>query len=288
MTKFIPDKDIFYSYFLHHSRKQLASHFGITISAVDKLCKFFNFPRKAFQYRDIEQGFTVGQMDVITGSLLGDGGLQSVGVHHRKNSKFVEVHSLQQYGLLSWKMQKLCPFSRHITTKEVNGRKRNECGKIITDTENKLHSCRMETIVHPVFTELERKWYLRDSSGNYVLQPNGRRIKIIPDDVVLTIDVVAVWYFDDGSNNAKNRQATFNTQSFSLVECKRLAEQLLALGINCSTAKNRDAFVIIVGASSYLDFIAMMRDRIPHDCVSHKVDLSHYKSPDYSTRFVKK
>ena len=226
------------------------------------------------------------QIDIIIGSMLGDGCLTCVGRHRRKNSCFAEVHSVKQYELLDWKRQMLMPLSKSITSKFVDGRKIVN-NKVVTDKSKKLESCRLETIVHPTLTELESKWYKRDANGQYVLH-NKKRIKIVPNDLVLNKNIIAVWYFDDGSNNPKNRQIAFNTQSFEKDTIDILADKLRKFGIDCGVYKNRNQHIIQVMAKSYLNMIDLIKDKLPCECMSYKIDLSKYKAPNYSTRFQSK
>ena len=265
------------------TRQQLAERFSVSLSSIDRWKKEFNSPKKTFKYKELPP-LTEKQLNIVVGSMLGDGCLQSVGRHNRVNSLFTETHSEKQYGLIEWKFNQLNPFSCNLDTKIVNGRK-NINGKIISDPNKKLLSCKFQTVVHPVFTQLEKKWYLRDIDNNYVLNKSNRRIKIIPNDLVLNEEIVSVWYYDDGSNNQTNRQATFNTHNFSKTDCEQLIDKLKKIGINCGIAKNREQFVVITKSSSYLDLIEMAKKFLPSKCVEYKIDLSKYKSPDYSTRF---
>lgn len=283
---FEQEKDAIKAYHVKHTRDEISKHFSVSKSTVDKWRVRLNLPRKTFQHRNIDLPISTEQREVIIGSLLGDGSLTLVGRHGRKHSTFTETHSGKQLGLLEWKMKILTPFSQPIATRLVDGRKK-ENGKIISDPLTKLTSCMMATITHPTFTELERMWYQRNQDGEYVLK-NDRRVKIVPTDLVLTPTIVAVWYFDDGSNAPKNKQATFNTHSFSKSTCEILAEKLGKFGVDCNLYKNRGAYVITTRASSYLNLINLVKEHLPSECVSHKVDLSNYKAPDYSTRFQTK
>jgi hypothetical protein len=65
-----------------------------------------------------------------------------------------------------------------------------------------------------------------------------------------------------------------------------LACNLREQGINCGLGKNRDKYIITVRAASYLTLIDMVKDKLPSPCVMHKIDLSKYKPPNYSTRFI--
>lgn len=218
---------------------------------------------------------TKEQIEILTGSLLGDGCL--IKVKGNNNSYFSEIHSLKQYDYLQWKHDKLLPFSKPIIIASAAGRK-IENNKVVPDYNKILHNCTLRTISQPFLTQLEKKWYLRDSSGNYIFK-NNRRIKIIPSDLVLTPLIIAVWFFDDGTNTPKRRAAGFCTQSFSKDECYFLTEKLLDFGIKCRVQKTRNNFGLYAGAESYLDLINLITPYVPCECMRYKVDLSEYTIP---------
>jgi len=279
----LPGYQKFENYYETHDRTETADYFGVSLATIDRWRVLLNIPRKTFKYRNLNQDFTDEQIDIINGSLLGDGGLTLV-KYGKRNSKLVETHSLKQYGLLEWKANKLKPFSKNIKMGTTTARKIDK-GKVVGDTTRILDNCKLETIVHPTLTKLENIWYLRENN-EYVLF-NKKRVKTVPDDLILNADIIAVWYFDDASNNSKRRQITFNTQAFSKDDCHKLLEKLKIFGVNCGIAKNRDQHVIQVRTSSYLDVVNLAKDKLPHECMYYKVDLSNYKPPDFSTRFIR-
>lgn len=283
----INNPEEFKIYLTSHTREETSAHFNLTLSKIDKLRVELNMPRKTFRYRELPGQFSYEQMQIIIGSLLGDGSLDLVGKHGKANSKYAENHSIKQLQWLEWKAEKLKPFSTEISTHVKDGRKKVD-GKIINDPTKKLISCRLETVVHPAFTQLEKEWYLRDADNNYILDINSRRMKKLPDNLILTPDIISVWFFDDGSNNAKEKQATLNTQSFSRADCEILIQKLKSVGLNFGIAKNRNHFILITKASSYLELKNMVSEKLICQCLSYKTDLSKYKPPDYSTRFKKK
>lgn len=223
------------------------------------------------------------QIEIITGSMLGDGFLRAVGRHNVKNSYYIEAHSLKQQSWLEWKANELQPLSPPIKFKEVQGRKR-ENGKIIADPTKKLKECRLQTLSHVRLTELEKKWYLRDNEGNYILNEQNRRIKTIPNDLKLTPLIITVWFLDDGSNDQLKRRAVFNTQSFTKSETSFLCDKLNEFNIHCGIAKNKDNYVIITKTSSYLDLISLISEYLPTQDMQYKIDLSKYREPDFSNR----
>jgi hypothetical protein len=280
------DINEFTIYAQNHTIKETAKHFKITVSKVSSLSRELNLPLKTSRYKNIDRGFSEKQIELLTGSLLGDGSLSVVGKHNRKSSKFQEIHSSTQYEFLEWKKQILSPFSNKVVSKEVTARKLIG-GAVVPDLTKTLTSCELTTITHPFLTELESKWYLRDENNEYVLR-NNRRIKRIPLDLHLTEFSLAVWFFDDGSNNPKNRQAAFNTQSYTKEECLFLVDKLKTFGITCGVVKNRDKPVIQTRACSYLNLINLALSYLPCESMRCKVDLSKYKPPNFSTRFQKR
>lgn len=171
--------------------------------------------------------FSQRQLDIITGSMLGDGSLSKVR-SPKENSCFCEAHSLAQKQWLLWKHNELKPFGTSVKYKETVA-KNNINGKVVNDLTRTYQECRFYTTRHPTLTTIENKWYLRDNVGNYVFDKKGWRIKIIPKDIVLTPLVIAVWFFDDGSNTG--RQAVFNTQSYVFEDCVFLSNQFRNLNI---------------------------------------------------------
>lgn len=276
----------FIEFYPNHTRKEIVEKFGITLAQIDKLRKQLDLPLKSKVYKNLTLDFSDEQLEILIGSMLGDGNLRKI--KGKGNSNFNEVHSLEQIEYLQWKYEKLLPFSIWFGSQVLDGRK-NLAGKIVKDITKKTISCRLQTCYHPFLTELEKKWYLRDNNGEYVFK-NKKRIKIIPKDLNLTPKIIGIWFFDDGSNNAKNRQACFNTQSYTFDECEFLKQKLTSgFGINCGVYKNGNGFVIQTKSSSYLDLIEIVKKHAPFcECMSYKTDLTNYKSPNFSTRFKKK
>lgn len=240
---------------------------------------------KTSLYKNINQDFSKEQIEILIGSMLGDGSLAKVNNSNR-NSSFEETHSISQYDYLKWKEEKLSPFSKPITTRF---RKAPQIvnGKIIHNDSKMLEGCRFRTINHSYLTQLERKWYLRDDNGNYVFKKVGKqlhRIKIVPEDLQLTPLTIAVWFFDDGSNNPSQRHASFSTLCFTYEECLILSEKLFNFGIKCGVCKSGNNFSIHTRVCSYLDLINLVAEYLPCEQMEYKVDLSNYKEPNYKSQ----
>ena len=227
------------------------------------------------------------QTEILNGSMLGDGSM--VKIYGNGNSAFMEGHGKSQYDYLKWKFEKLKPFSMSM---ELSNRKfivgfDKSKNKIIMSDHKKKCCWIMRTIKHPVFKEWEKKWYLRDYSGEYILE-NGVRIKTVPLDLELSPLSLAVWFMDDGSNsyNGKRhaRNAVFHTLSFTKNECEFLCGKMRKMGLeNCKVRKHccvRDTkprYEIIVCAKSFRNFLEIIDKHIPIESMRYKADLKNFK-----------
>jgi hypothetical protein len=215
---------------------------------------------------------TERQEKLVTGSLLGDGCLTkswgSTGV-----SVFREGHGIKQLEYLLWKIKELKPISReHYLSRDEDGQ---------------AVSAHFGTSSTLQLGELEKKWYLRDDEGNYVIK-NKKRVKCIPVGTEDALDpfTVAVWFFDDGHSEPHERRAGIATFCFTFDECDRLVSGLKRLGISdCVVRKNnRPSGVqptIHIQPRSFIDFIDMIKPHMDLGCkeISKKVDLSRYTAP---------
>lgn len=216
------------------------------------------------------------QMQMMIGSLLGDGCLQKI-TNNKHNSRYVELHGIKQKELLEWKAKIILPIQSTVVPKYQPCPIRLQNGKIGRDNSRILTTYNMRTLVATCFTELEHEWYLRNSNGEYIFNQIGNRIKIVPTNIQLTPFSTAVWFMDDGCCRVAKREASFAVHSFNNDEQHFLCEKLKNLGIN-STCKSN---VIRVCSSNFIDFIEMTSSAlgvIPK-CMYYKFDLSHYTQP---------
>lgn len=184
------------------------------------------------------------QKEIIEGSLLGDGSLTRIDKSH-KNSSFREKHSLKQQGYLSKKCEHLLDLNSKINFWKDKDKK----------------ACTLTTKSTNDLTGLELKWYLRDNSGDYVLDKYGKRIKILPNDLILTPLMTAIWFFDDGYNDPNsNSKNYFSNINFTLDEKQKLRDMLLNLGIKTYLVKRQDAFVIRISAGSCVCFRDLIKE----------------------------
>lgn len=192
--------------------------------------------------------FSDRQIEIINGSLLGDAHLTNP---KYGNSMFVKNQCLRHKEYLEWTFNELVPFSKRHKDSD------NSCkGKSYKRT------C-FSTVCDNLFSELRPKWY-----------PEG--IKVVPKDLKLTPLTIAVWFFDDGSNNLRKRCARFATYSFIKEDCEFLKLRLEDFGINSFVnSKN----VIQVKTESYRDLVGILHPYMLWDCFSHKI---LYRDADFS------
>jgi hypothetical protein len=224
--------------------------------------------------------FTQKQLEVIAGTMLGDGSLSITSGNN--NSRLANSHSLKQQRWLSWKHEKLFPFSREIIQDSSIGRKK--IGNIIiNDHEKQYEKKYFYTVKHPTLTNLEKIWYKRDEKGNYIykiINKKKYRIKIIPVDLILTPLMLAVWAIDDGYNNQSQKKYTLHTESFTDIEVENLVGKIKKIGIkDCFKSSSAAGFVIDIRKFSYLDFIRLIKIQIPDIPIDvrYKIDTTNYK-----------
>lgn len=177
--------------------------------------------------------FPPHQIDVIVGSLLGDGRLEcrSAGKRYPISARLRIQQGEKQKEYVLWKHEQLhdlvsCKPRR---IKAGHDKKRNK----------DWFSWYFHTKTLPELGELHHVFY-----------PN--KIKVVPEDIFhfVTPRALAVWFMDDGSNNGET--CTMSTHSFSPEEQKRIALFFKEkYKIHASIAKDRTKFKIYMGKHEY-------------------------------------
>ena len=236
------------------------------------------------------------QREIIIGSLLGDGSLTKV--YGNGNSAFRDAHCPAQLNYLKWKHLTLEPFSlplkveKRATIKGFN----KSTNSPIMDKNTKSDVWVMRTLSSPEIKELEKQWYLRDEARNYKFYKN-RRIKIVPEDIVLTPLSLTVWFLDDGSNlyngnsKYKSRNAVFHTLGFTFDECEILSYKIKQLGLPaCGVRQNKGKPEIVIYSNSYKDFMDMVNKYNEIEDMRYKTKSENYTEPNkkHSAKLSKK
>jgi hypothetical protein len=174
------------------------------------------------------QQITERQMEIIRGSLLGDGTMWKTR-NENQVSYFSATSVIKDYA--EWKYTEL----QNLCTRPVLVRERERKG-------TKTVAYEVNTASHPIFHGLRHIWY-----------PEGK--KIVPEDVAiwLTPLTLAVWYMDDGYRFSDTihkmkgylklyvgRSITFSTDGFSIEDKRRLASALYKrYGVSIHLVDNR-------------------------------------------------
>ena len=240
------------------------------------------FQKGLFDHKhDSLPNLTTTQLDILTGSLLGDGCL----VVHR-NRKDVYAHFIlgqcplhQEY--VNWFSDTLGEYSKTISPYYSDNKAIRKNGNTQTvKCEKRLVQFRLRTINHPIFSEMERKWYARDADGKYLLKKVGDRgrslrIKTVPDDINLTSLTLAVWFCEDGHNNYKGRAAQIATQAFSQNALEMLSVNLQR---NFDLRPRVRKGILFFYSDQYDRFIDIIRPHVVWDCFQYKIKHRHRTS----------
>lgn len=174
------------------------------------------------------QQITERQMEIICGSLLGDGTMWKTR-NENQVSYFSATTTKKDYA--EWEYAEL----QNLCTRPILTRERERKG-------TRTIAYEVNTASHPIFRNLRQAWY-----------PEGK--KIVPEDVStwLTPLTLAVWYMDDGyrftdivhqmvgyKKRYIGRTITFSTNAFSIEDKRRLGSALYKrYGVSIHLVQNR-------------------------------------------------
>lgn len=165
------------------SEKEIAARFGVNQVRINRLRKKWGIPTLQRSDRLQLPPLTDLQVQVLRGSLLGDGSISAVGL---TTARFTEGHSPKQEAYLRWKAALFAPFT----------------AKVFPTTDGisfYTHSCQE---LRPFYDQ----WY-----------PHG--VRVFPPGLraMMTPLVLAVWFMDDGSlSNRFHPRITFGLDDLSL------------------------------------------------------------------------
>lgn len=158
------------------------------------------------------------EMDLIVGSVLGDGYLRIV---PGRKEAFLEVnHSIKAKEYVDWKYKLL----KRICLSPPKERRQNK------DLPKQAY--RFYTRQHPQITALYQEFYVNGS-------------KVIPKGFELEPLSLAIWYMDDGSRTKKG-DVYLNSQQFNLDSQRRLLHALRLLKIRARLNKDKKYYRIRV------------------------------------------
>ena len=202
---------------------------------------------------------------ILTGELLGDGYLTIY--NNCKNACFRHASKHREYS--EYLLEKFKIYDPHILSRSVG---KNKYFHLTTKSNTYL-------------TKIYNQWYNLD----------GKKEKIIPEDIELTPLVIYHWWVGDGGfNNTKNGQsfANIHTEGFRKKYVDLLVEKLSEIGFESSLIreprmKNKEfGYYIKINQNDLYKFITMMENNLK--CFEYKfiIDFERYKNRSiYRHRF---
>ena len=203
------------------------------------------------------------QNDVLIGSLLGDGYLQNL-KSNMSNSHFnkQQTHSKKPY--LDWHMHVFSEYGRNKLMPIFSNKKPQIANGVITHVSAPRHLSAyvFRTFNHPTFTALRRQWYPND-------------IKKVPNDLVLNPQRIAIWFFDDGCNDIKQRVGYLCTNCFTIEEVELLSAKLNAFNVYPKIAVKKSTYgrkmpILKFSRGSYDNLIEIIKPYMLWDCFAYK------------------
>lgn len=242
-----PDRAALAAYLAAHTNVEAAAHFGISVRTVVRYRGLHGLDYHAIRNPECAGGLTAEQMELLDGSLLGDGMLERPWKEGWESSRFRMRLGVHDCAYLEAVRALLGPFVTAPFREERSEAPTQVAGKVIRDgsTERFCESLILLTINHPLFGSLRQRWY-----------PNG--VKIVPADLVVTPTVLLHWYCQDGSHNPAKRNACLSTCGFSDAEAERLAALLEPLGCRPAIWRNAGKPVLGFGNAAYDALLAIV------------------------------
>jgi hypothetical protein len=191
--------------------------------------------------RDYKASLTMTerQKRLLEGMLLGDAHLE-----RQKGARLARLkveHSVRQSALVDWKFSE---WRRWVRTPPKERIRRNRLGTLSTNKG-------FTTLSHVEFEESRRRFY-RDNR------------KVVPEDLVLTPESLAVWFMDDGSRKSNQCRGLYlNTQSFMVSEVDLLRSIMQRdVGVETSVRYQSDGLQIYIPSHSVTDVIDYIDDEV--------------------------
>lgn len=187
--------------------------------------------------------FPSRQFDVIVGSLLGDARLEcrSKGIRVPITARFRVHHGFKQKEYVFWKYKVL----KDLVMKEPREISWTNPKRGLYEVSWYFHTRSFEEL------GLLYHYFYKDS------------VKQLPETIfeILNLQMIAVWFMDDGSNNGTT--ATLNTHSFSRRDQLKIIDFFRTrFDINTSIVKDRDKWKIHFGTSDFPKLIALIKPYI--------------------------
>lgn len=206
------------------------------------------------------------QMNIIIGSLLGDGWMRKPNGPYADSAFHKEQKHLEH---IQWVLDELKPYSRKkIFVRKITEKLSVLDGKIIrsksTPSDETKYQYQMGTTTHSIFTALRKKWY-------------NNSVKKVPEDLRLNHEILSIWYVDDGYTVSGYRRCGLSTQGYTFDEVdflRCLLETDLGLKGNVVRTKYKTSKRpgLLFCGQNYDRFMAMVSPLIIWSCFKYKIE----------------
>jgi hypothetical protein len=191
--------------------------------------------------RDYKASLTMTerQKQLLEGMLLGDAHLE-----RQKGARLARLkveHSVRQSAYVDWKFAE---WRQWVRTPPKERIRRNRLGTVSTNKG-------FTTLSHVEFEVFRRRFYRENR-------------KVVPEDLVLTPQSLAVWFMDDGSRKSNQCRGLYlNTQSFTVSEVNLLRSMMRSsVGVETTVRCQSDGLQIYIPSHSVTDVIAYIYDEV--------------------------
>lgn len=245
------------------TEKEIAHLYGTYQVKISRLRKKWGIPTlgKSGRLEASLPDLTPRQMELIMGSLLGDGWMQATS---DASARFAEGHSLAQEDYLLWKYEALKPYVGPLRS---GSKKAGD--KVFRSRAFSTSSCPQLRPFYDLF---------------YPGPAHKRRFpETLPD--LMTPLMLAIWYMDDGSlKSTYHPSITFGLDSESL---EYACDALRNLGLYPQLYDNADGTYTISFPGQDRSFFDLIESYVP-SCMSHKLPPkdSEKRSTDKNARIL--
>lgn len=197
---------------------------------------------------------TQEQIDIIYGTLMGDGHLERRNKQRNSESCLSITHCAKQIDYLNWKysvLEDLVSFPPKMVSFQDQYR------------ENRMRY-RFRTFAHPFFSSLRKEFYNKER-------------KIITSQILNKLSPlsIAVWFMDDGTNIGKGSTLRFSTCSFSEKEHKIMQRFFVyTYGIRTEVSFYSNYPFLRINKEHKRKFIDLIIPYIP-DCMQYKIEIEN-------------
>lgn len=197
------------------------------------------------------------QNNLIIGSLLGDGWLSKGSKYG--DSRFCKQQKNSEH--IEWLYQHLHPYSKKVIAKKSDNVLVKCNGELsIKKVSRRVVGYQLYTVNNYIFSSLRSIWY----SGSK---------KIVPPELVLNNEILAIWYVDDGSNDFQRRVGSIATHGFSFAEVEFLKKRLkIDVGIRADVKDHHGMPYLLFFGEDYDLLINTVAPYVCWDCFQYKIN----------------